>query len=157
MESRRSVRLVEKKRDRDEDITATRDNQKDNKRASIGDVLGLTPRKPTGANLQEAKAADAAEAAARQLDLFNVGVRQTRGKHKKKRKSKKQRTKAKASAEAREAFAAGANYNPASRQSMALQEQTRKLLETDEESGGEGPPPLESPAPSEDSGEEKQE
>ena len=89
MDSRRSARLAAKNREADAKTVSAGHNRKDDRRASIGELMGLTPGKPKGTNLQEAKAADAAEAAARQLDLFNVGVRQTRGKHKKKRKSKK--------------------------------------------------------------------
>ena len=37
------------------------------RRVSVGEVLGLTPRKPKGANLGEARALDAAEAERKQL------------------------------------------------------------------------------------------
>ena len=76
--SRRSARLTSKNRDRDEGTGLTGDHRKDYKRPSIDDVLGLTPKKPKGKNVQEVKAADAAEAVARRLDLYNVGIRKTR-------------------------------------------------------------------------------
>ena len=45
-----------------------------NRRASVGDAMGLTPRKPTEANLVDDVAMDAALAAARRLnDVTNSG------------------------------------------------------------------------------------
>ena len=60
---RRSKRLYQKYTNPDAD-----------RRKSVGAVLGLTPRKPKGANLGEARALDAAEAAAKRLDANNKNV-----------------------------------------------------------------------------------
>ena len=61
------------------------------RRASIGDALGLqTPNKLKGANLREARANEAAEAAARRLDSMRQPTRAKRKSHKG-RKSKRQR------------------------------------------------------------------
>jgi len=156
MEGRRSARLAEKNRKADANAVPAASNR----RASIGAVMGLTPGKPRGVNLQDAKAADAAEAAARQLDLFNAGVRRSRGSHKKKRKSKKQRAKAKKSAELIDAFAKGATYQPRDRQSIALQRITDKAFDEDDSSEDESasdpglPPGLVSPSDEEHKNEE---
>ena len=156
MESRRSARLAEKNRAADASAVPAGGDR----RASIGAVMGLTPGKPRGVNLQEAKAADAAEAAARQLDLYNAGVRHTRGSHKKKRKSKKQRAKAKKDAELIEAFAKGANYQPRDRQSIALHAITAGVLGEDGSSDNDSasdpglPPNLVSPSDDENKNEE---
>ena len=42
-----------------------------NRRTSVGDAMGLTPRKPTEANLQDDVAMDAALAAAAHLNDLN--------------------------------------------------------------------------------------
>ena len=64
----------------------------DNRRASIGDALGLqTPNRLKGANLREAKANEAAEAAARRLDSMRQPLRVRKGTTKKKMKNRKSR------------------------------------------------------------------
>ena len=45
-------------------LAAKRKARRANKRMSVGDALGLSPRKPKGRNLREAAAVDAAVAAA---------------------------------------------------------------------------------------------
>ena len=47
--------------------------RRSNRRVSVADALGLTPHKPKGTNLSEAKALEAAAAAARKLDT-HTGV-----------------------------------------------------------------------------------
>ena len=49
-------------------------NPNADRRKSVGAVLGLTPLKPKGANLDEARALDAAEATAKRLDINNKNV-----------------------------------------------------------------------------------
>ena len=68
------------------------DNEGTNRRASIGDALGLqTPNKLKGANLREARANEVAEAAVRRLDSLRPPSRARKSKKKKKKKRKGQR------------------------------------------------------------------
>ena len=43
------------------------------RRMSVGEALGLSPHKPKGANLQEARALESAAAAARNLNAMGEG------------------------------------------------------------------------------------
>ena len=58
------------------------------RRDSVGAIIGVTPRK-NAVNLQKAKAADAAAAAAARLDGFGAEAQRGITKRKKRRKSKK--------------------------------------------------------------------
>ena len=88
MATRKSVRLAEKGKDRDKDQARVQEADRDKgRRASVGDVLGLTPAKPKGNNLNEAKSTQEAEAAAARLDAFAAAY----GGRRRKRMSKKRR------------------------------------------------------------------
>ena len=92
MATRKSVRLAEKGKDRAEGRAREQETNRDNgRRASIGDVLGVTPAKPKERNLNDAKAVQSAEAAAARLDAFAATPSGKRRKRvsKKRRKGKK--------------------------------------------------------------------
>ena len=85
MDRRRSNRLAEQR-----NVVAGGDVTPDGKRRdSVGAVIGVTPRKGA-VNLQKAKAADAAAAAAARLDGFGAEAQRGITKRKKRRKSKNQ-------------------------------------------------------------------
>ena len=71
MATRKSARLAGKDVGREEDRVLQRDGNRDEgRRASIGSVMGMTPAKPKGNKLREAKAVQLAEAAAARLDAI---------------------------------------------------------------------------------------
>ena len=71
MATRKSARLAEKGKDRAEGRAREQETNRDNgRRASIGDVLGVTPAKPKERNLNGAKAVQSVEATAARLDAF---------------------------------------------------------------------------------------
>ena len=105
------------------------------RRDSVGAIIGVTPRKGA-VNLQKAKAADAAAAAAARLDGFGAEAQRGITKRKTRRKSKKQRRRD--------------SYTPRSRESMHLltvtegylnSEDERNDREEKEEEAALGPPP----------------
>ena len=81
-------------------------------RDSVGGVLGLTPTRPNGRNLQVARAADAAAAA--RLDELEIAERSAR----KKRESKKSKNKYVGLDRKR------TSYSPRTRASLAFYAQT---------------------------------
>ena len=99
------------------------------RRRSVGAALGLTPAKPKGRNLQVAKAASAAEAAANRLDGLNAEEQQKRKERQARKKGKsKKRT----------------SYQPSSRESMQLFSMTTDVVmgESEDEGKAEEMPPL---------------
>ena len=96
MATRKSVRLAEKGKDRAQERAREQEANRDNgRRASIGDVLGVTPAKPKERNLNDAKAVQSAEAAAARLDAFAAtpsGKRRKRVSKKRRKDKKKQET-----------------------------------------------------------------
>ena len=105
------------------------------RRDSVGAVIGVTPRKGA-VNLQKAKAADAAAAAAARLDGFGAEAQRGITKRKKRRRSKKQRRRD--------------SYTPRSRASMDLFAVTEDYLNSEDEKNDReekedeaalGPPP----------------
>ena len=93
MEGRRSARLANKREELDGGANQpkSRRKPKGNTRDSVGGALGLTPHKPKDRNLQVAKTADAAEAAAARLDGFVAAEQPKRKKCKNKKARKSQR------------------------------------------------------------------
>ena len=73
--SKKSVRLAVK----------TKKNKGVNRRASVGDAMGLTPRKPTEANLQDDVVMDAALAAAAHLNSVSKGGKKKKKKDKRRK------------------------------------------------------------------------
>ena len=144
MATRKSSRLAAK--------NGEGEDPRENRRASIGGALGLTPGKPKGRNLAIAKAAEAATAAAARLDELNAEERRTAS-QRKKRKSKKAR---KAKRQRRDTtdrgFAKADAYRAHSRESMDLMQTTKQMLEESNEEKKEGtgsesdPPSLVSPS-----------
>ena len=94
-------------------------------RDSVGGVLGLTPNRSEGRNLQVARAADAAAAAAMKLEQLEVAERSAR----KVRKGKKARYHG--------IDRAHKNYSPKSRDSLAMYAVTNGALEDEEDSADE--------------------
>ena len=92
-------------------------------RDSVGGVLGLTPTRPDGRNLQVARAVDAAAAAAARLDGLETAERSMR----KKRTGKKSKNKYVGIDRARK------SYSPRSRKVMAMYAVTHGVLDDDED------------------------
>ena len=88
---------------------------------SVGGVLGLTPRRSGGRNLQVARAADASAAAAARLEQLEVAERSVR----KERESKK--------AKYRGIDRARTNYSPKTWDSLAMYAVTNGVLDEDED------------------------
>ena len=125
MATRKSVRIVTKEREaRDKD-----DDRVPDRRASIGDKLGLTPDRTAGRNLVHQKAVSSAKAAAARLDDYNVTKR------KKRKSSKKRRAERRKQTEEKESDVQA--YKPQTRESMALMGKTVELFNADEEEGKE--------------------
>ena len=121
MDERRSVRLAEKaKRKADADGDGAQRNRRD----SVGGALGVTPKKGAKGNLHQAKAADAAAAAAARLDAFGAEAQRGITKRKKRRKSQKKRRRR-------------SSYAASIRESMDLLAKTAKHLESEEGSSEE--------------------
>ena len=112
MERRQSKRLAEQRNAAVGDVTPD-----GKRRDSVGAVIGVTPRRGA-VNLQKAKAADAAAAAAARLDGFGAGDQRGITKRKK-RKSKKKRRRD--------------SYTPRSRESMHLLAVTEDYLNSEDE------------------------
>ena len=83
MDRRQSKRLAEQRK-----AMAGGATPDGKRRDSVGAIIGVTPRK-NAVNLQKAKAADAAAAAAARLDGFGAEAQRGITKRKKRRKSKK--------------------------------------------------------------------
>ena len=122
------------------------DDREPDRRASIGDKLGLTPDRTAGRNLVQQKAVSTVRAAAARLDDYNVTKRKKKRKSSKKRKALSRRRPIEGKEEDQPN-----GYVPQSRESMALLKNTVELFdadveqeeeEEDEESEGASMPPL---------------
>ena len=151
MATRKSKRLATKSgpnRDEGEELTKGSD-EKHGRRASVGDALGLTPAKQTAPNLEQAKAASAAEAAAARLDELNASTR-TVGSRKKRKSGRSRKAAAKKRDRMDRGIGAEKTYEATSRESIALFAQTEAAFENDgdegkadgegDQSGGDMPP-----------------
>ena len=127
---RRSERL-ERRKDKEDKRTPSR-----RARDSVGGVLGLTPTRPDGRNLQVARAVDVAAAAAARLDELETAGRSMR----KRRTGKKSKNKYVGIDRTR------TSYSPRSRDSMAIYAQTNEALDDDDDDDDDdvlgGMPPL---------------
>ena len=101
--------------------TKDRRTPKGKTRESVGGALGLTPRHPDRRNLTVAKAAEAAAAAAANLDELEVAERSVC-----KRRASEKGLQAEDDAMRR-------SYSPVGRDSMAMYSMTHKVFERDED------------------------
>ena len=122
MASRKSARIAARERG----ACDTDDDREPDRRASIGEKLGLTPDRTAGRNLVQQKAVSTAKAAAARLDDYNVTKRKKKRKSSKKRKalSRKRPTESKEEDQPN-------GYVPQSRESMALLKNTVELFDAD--------------------------